>query len=332
MEKKYQVFISSTYADLVEERKKVLDILLMADCIPAGMEAFVATDSEQFEVIKKVIDLCDYYVLIIGKRYGSINETTGISYTEMEYDYAIDKGIPVLVFALDDSVNVSAEKEESDPKKIKKLREFRTRALSNRLASIWHSDTELTGQLAIAIMKAKAQINRPGWQRGADYDEVSFRREIMSLQEDNSELRKLLSEKDKIISDFNEETDLAFDNQPITIPYEYTYWDPYGTGYQTEQETLETDLKTIFTKIATEMINGPITEEKATETLENELPFNKDSTIQDTQFTKRMLNQFRALSLVTSKADEKEHIIYWSLTPKGEKVRDEAILIKKNKQ
>jgi len=52
-DKKYQVFISSTYSDLIDERRKVLDILLMADCIPAGMEAFVATDIEQFEVIKK---------------------------------------------------------------------------------------------------------------------------------------------------------------------------------------------------------------------------------------------------------------------------------------
>ncbi|MBR2714619.1 MAG: DUF4062 domain-containing protein, partial [Ruminococcus sp.] len=72
--------------------RKILDVLLTADCIPAGMEAFVATDAEQFEVIKQVIDLCDYYVLIIGKRYGSISPETGISYTEMEYDYAIDKG------------------------------------------------------------------------------------------------------------------------------------------------------------------------------------------------------------------------------------------------
>lgn len=49
-EKKYQVFISSTYSDLVDERRRILDILLMADCIPAGMEAFVATDVEQFDV------------------------------------------------------------------------------------------------------------------------------------------------------------------------------------------------------------------------------------------------------------------------------------------
>ena len=74
----------------------------MANYIPAGMEAFVATNEEQFKLIKQVIDLCDYYVLIIGERYGSLNETTGLSYTEMKYDYAVSKNIPVLVFSLDD--------------------------------------------------------------------------------------------------------------------------------------------------------------------------------------------------------------------------------------
>ena len=111
---KYQVFISSTYSDLAKERKQVLDVLLMADCIPAGMENFVATDDEQFNVIKKVIDLCDYYILILGRRYGSVSEKTGISYTEMEYNYAIDKEINVLVFALDDSVERDSEKIEND--------------------------------------------------------------------------------------------------------------------------------------------------------------------------------------------------------------------------
>ena len=51
-------------------------------------------------------------MLILGKRYGSVNEKTGISYTEMEYNYAIDKGIPVLVFAIDDSVELENEKVE----------------------------------------------------------------------------------------------------------------------------------------------------------------------------------------------------------------------------
>jgi len=164
-DKKYQVFISSTYADLKEERRKILDILLMADCIPSGMEAFVATDNEQFEVIKKVIDLCDYYVLIIGKRYGSVSPLTGKSYTEMEYDYAKSKDIPVLVFAIDDSIELPECKIESDPMQIELLGRFREKAMSNRLASIWKTTDELTGKLAVSIMRAKDEILRPGWIR-----------------------------------------------------------------------------------------------------------------------------------------------------------------------
>lgn len=186
---KYQVFISSTYSDLIKERKQVLDILLMADCIPAGMENFVATDDEQFNVIKKVIDLCDYYILILGRRYGSINKKTGISYTEMEYNYAIDKGIPVLVFVLDDSVEIDSDKIEKDDIKKVKLNEFKSRAMSNRLASIWKDQPDLMGKVAIAIMQAKRDIKRPGWHRGNDIDKESLRKQAEYLQKENKNLQ-----------------------------------------------------------------------------------------------------------------------------------------------
>lgn len=95
MDKRYQVFISSTYADLREERQRVIQALMEMDCIPSGMELFPAADEEQWEFIKRVIDDCDYYLLIIGGRYGSTTPE-GISYTEKEYDYAIEKGIRVV--------------------------------------------------------------------------------------------------------------------------------------------------------------------------------------------------------------------------------------------
>jgi hypothetical protein len=73
VEKKYQVFISSTYIDLQEERQEVMNALLELDCIPSGMELFPATNEEQWDLIKDVIDECDYYVLILGGRYGSLD-------------------------------------------------------------------------------------------------------------------------------------------------------------------------------------------------------------------------------------------------------------------
>jgi len=68
MNKKYQVFISSTFSDLVQERQATIRTVLDLGHIPSGMEIFPAADVEQFEYIKKVVDECDYYVLIIGAR------------------------------------------------------------------------------------------------------------------------------------------------------------------------------------------------------------------------------------------------------------------------
>ena len=79
--KRYQIFISSTYNDLKEERQAVLESILKLRHIPVGMEQFVATNEEQFGYIKRLIDETDYYVLIIGNRYGTLGED-GISYTE----------------------------------------------------------------------------------------------------------------------------------------------------------------------------------------------------------------------------------------------------------
>ncbi|WP_313021991.1 DUF4062 domain-containing protein [Atlantibacter hermannii] len=71
MDKRYQVFVSSTFKDLEQERSTVIQTLMEMDCIPAGMELFPAIDEQQWEFIKKIIDDCDYYLLIIAGRYGT---------------------------------------------------------------------------------------------------------------------------------------------------------------------------------------------------------------------------------------------------------------------
>ena len=47
MDKRYQVFICSTFKDLQEERHEVMQVLLGLDCIPSGMELFLATNETQ---------------------------------------------------------------------------------------------------------------------------------------------------------------------------------------------------------------------------------------------------------------------------------------------
>ena len=108
--KKYQVFISSTYEDLKEERAAVSKTLLDLGCIPIGMEQFPASGMSQMEYIVKILVTCDYYILILAGRYGSIDPTDGIGYTEKEYDYAVTNGIPVMSFIIDDIGKLPIEK------------------------------------------------------------------------------------------------------------------------------------------------------------------------------------------------------------------------------
>ena len=85
MKKKYQIFISSTYNDLIEERTMVRDAILSIQQFPVGMEYFGASNQRQWDKIKDTIDSSDYYVLIVAHRYGTtITDETGdkISYTE----------------------------------------------------------------------------------------------------------------------------------------------------------------------------------------------------------------------------------------------------------
>jgi len=113
MDKRYQVFVSSTFVDLKEERQKVLQTLMEMDCIPAGMELFPAADEEQWEFIQKIIDDCDYYLLIIGGRYGSLADD-GLSYTEKEFDYAVSKGIKVIALVHKQPDSLPRDKTEVD--------------------------------------------------------------------------------------------------------------------------------------------------------------------------------------------------------------------------
>lgn len=85
MNKKYQVFVSSTYKDLKEERLAVTQQLLKMGFIPVGMEQFPASNMSQMEYIKMMLDSCDYYLLILAGKYGTV-DTDGIGFTEKEYD------------------------------------------------------------------------------------------------------------------------------------------------------------------------------------------------------------------------------------------------------
>lgn len=159
--KKYQVFISSTYEDLKEERDAVIKTILTLNHIPIGMETFNAGDDEQWKVIERTIDSSDYYVLILGLRYGSTTDD-GISYTEKEYDYAVSKKIPIITLLRDESAPSTPFQRENDVNKMVKLKEFREK-VSHKMAKFWKSTHELTTHLSTALTSEIREHPGVGW-------------------------------------------------------------------------------------------------------------------------------------------------------------------------
>jgi Domain of unknown function (DUF4062) len=107
--------VSSTYEDLRSERNEVIKACLNMGHIPVGMEMFNAADEEQWAVITRTIDQCDYYVVIVAHRYGSAMPE-GLSYTEKEYDYALAQGVPILGFIIQEDAPWPSDRiDKTDP-------------------------------------------------------------------------------------------------------------------------------------------------------------------------------------------------------------------------
>lgn len=191
-ERRYQVFVSSTYKDLQAERQEVIQALLELDCIPAGMELFPATDESQWNLIKQVIDDCDYYIVIIGGRYGSIGPR-GISYTEMEYRYALKTNKPILAFLHENPDQIPVSKSESDSQSKKKLEEFRKFA-QNKMCRFWNSPSELGGIVSRSTIRLIKHSPAIGWVKADQLPTENPVGEIIRLRKKLEVLEKMAEE------------------------------------------------------------------------------------------------------------------------------------------
>ena len=187
MSKKYQVFISSTFDDLRDEREQVIKAVLEMGHIPVGMEMFSAADEEQWKIISRQIDEIDYYAVICAHRYGSVT-SEGISYTEKEYDYASEKGVPVLGFVISDSAPWPANKRDKEIEKQQSLVVFKNK-IKGKLVNFWNTKEDLHGKFSIALMKAITADPRTGWVRADTSVGPEVMKELSRLSAENATLR-----------------------------------------------------------------------------------------------------------------------------------------------
>lgn len=341
MDKRYQVFVSSTYEDLRTERQEVMHALLELDCIPSGMELFPADDDDQWSLIKRLIDECDYYIVICAGRYGSISPS-GIGYTEMEYRYALDSNKPTLAFLHKSPQQLVAANCEQNDEGRGKLNSFRS-LLSQKMCKHWENASELGSVVSrslIRLIKTKPAV---GWVRSNEITDGLAASEILRLKRQVEELALKLVEAKNMAPIGTEGLAQGNEKYPIQYNFESTLkfqnwtwernldlsWDEifYDIGPVMLDKASELKIrKAMNTMVNLRSENSPETDEL----LKNHTDL-RNFSITDHDFQTIMI-QLRALKLIIKNENQrsvKDNLTYWSLTPYGDSILTTLRAIKK---
>lgn len=195
--KKLQVFVSSTYADLGDERQAAVEAILTAGHIPAGMELFAAGDESQMQVIRRWIEESDVFLLILGGRYGSIEPVSQKSYVQLEYEHAIASGKPMFAVVVEaehveERVKVlgtkAVETEHSG-----KLRELREQVLQ-RIVRFWRDPRDIKLAIHETLPEFANRDDLVGWRRvDTNIDYANVAEQLAQLARENAELREVVA-------------------------------------------------------------------------------------------------------------------------------------------
>lgn len=195
--KRLQVFVSSTFTDLIQERQAAVEAILTAGHIPAGMELFTSGDESQMEVIKQWIDESDVYLMILGGRYGSLEPKTGKSYTHLEYEYAVKKGKPLFACVINDSALENRVKTHGrnviEIENPQKLKDFRAKVLT-KMVKFWDDSKDIKISIGETLSYFARRDDLIGWVRAdQEVDTPALADEITRLSKENAALRKQMS-------------------------------------------------------------------------------------------------------------------------------------------
>ena len=334
MEIKYQVFVSSTYKDLLEERQEVIQALLELDCIPVGMELFPATDDDQWTLIKRLIDDCDYYILIVGGRYGSVSES-GISYTQMEYEYALSKGIPIISFLHKSPDNIPSGKTEADKQLREKLESFKV-LVQQKMCKYYETHVELGSIVSRSLVRLIKDKPQPGWVKSTFLPSEDAAKEILELTKQINNLKLELSKSKDKAPEGTE--DLSQGDDKINLEFIVT---AKGLDYRTSTKKYESNVELswneIFAEISPVMIDecqestirskiNEVLHRNTVKKIEDQVKKENRSitqySIKDSDFQTIKI-QFRALNLMTESIKKRavsDSSTYWKLTPFGDVV------------
>ncbi len=333
MTKRYQVFVSSTYEDLIDERLEVMKALLELDCIPCGMEYFPAANEDQWTFIKKLIDTCDYYIVIVGGRYGS-EDIEGISYTQKEYEYALSKEIPTIGFIHHNRTSLSSDKKDVEEEKLKKLDDF-IALVRSKLCKDWRNAYELGAFVSRSLTQLMKSNPRIGWVRADKIGSEELLGEVNSLRKENQVLKVQILKLEAETAVNIDTSNIAFED-PVEVNGTYTYSDVYSGRTMDSTWVHKTTWKALFVIISPHLLKWTgeqtVQTQFATSILNQTGKRKFWSETIDSDIFQTIKVQFLALGLIqtnTLNTVGGGTGFFWSLTQKGKSIMLQERSVKK---
>lgn len=147
--------ISSTVRDLPDHREKVRDACLRQSVQPSMMEHWPSIDADGITASLAKVDQADIYIGVFAHRYGYVPKGHKISVTEMEYNRAVERGIPRLIFIMDEDHPVTISQVEIEA--AHNLTTFKQRLKTERVVSFFKSPEHL----ATAVVQSLSSLETP---------------------------------------------------------------------------------------------------------------------------------------------------------------------------
>jgi hypothetical protein len=160
------VYISSTYADLVEHRAAVRQTIRRMNKIDVSMEDYTADDRRPLDKCLADVAKCDIYVGLFALRYGFVpdhDNPQGLSITELEYRQARNTGKECLIFIarIDGWPTQFTDFFSGENGRGERIVELRERLGSDHTRSLFSKPEELASLVSTAVANV-VEKDQPG--------------------------------------------------------------------------------------------------------------------------------------------------------------------------
>ncbi|WP_237738856.1 DUF4062 domain-containing protein [Alcanivorax hongdengensis] len=335
---RYQVFISATYPDMQEARQALMVPLMDMGLMPTGFDSSAADGNTLLPVIQRMIEESDYFILLVGGRYGTLSPM-GLSEIHREYIFAATKRKPVIALIHDNPAMLPESRRETTREGQVRREDF-ARLLENKaICYRWSTEKGLAELISKVMPEVMREHPADGWIRadragqGGGAQSAALKERIAVLEKEREEL--LAQARPPLKS-------LARGSDQVSLDYSCNVYE--GGDCKLAMASTRISWDQAFACVAPLMLN-PASEMSLQKALEDYIgrraladvqgDFPKAHAVRNVVMASHAFNQvkvhLRALGLI-NKSQEKDSrgLPMWQLTAHGDNTMSQVMAVKRS--